>query len=52
MDNNYIYEWTPHDYMERLEQGKFCLPWLEIHDRVILGGIWMKNHDILFDREN
>ena len=53
--NNYVYKWTPENYLfVNLDTNPhtFCLPWYQISGRVILGGVWMRNHDFLFDHIN
>ncbi len=54
-DNNYTYKWTPDNYLfvpDKYKPNKFCLPWKKTYGRVILGGVWMRNHDFLFDHKN
>lgn len=41
----------PRDYLY-LEDKNYCLGFSVLSDRIILGGLFMRNYDILFDREN
>ena len=50
LDNGFDYVWTPQNYLY-FNYGRYCLAFEEL-DHVILGGTWMRGHDILFDRKN
>jgi hypothetical protein len=56
LEQDYDYRWKPQDYLyyDNFVEGinKLCLPFYEISSRTILGAIWMKGHDVIFDREN
>lgn len=55
MDGGYKYLWEPKDYLfidDPNQMDVYCLPLYQLSGRVILGGVWMKNHDILFDRQS
>ena len=51
LDGDYDYNWKPQDYLYE-ENAQLCLPFYALSGRTILGAIWMKNHDIIFDRDN
>lgn len=52
MEGGVVYEWKPEDYLYQEPKGsnKYCLPFEIISERVMLGAPFMKNHDILFDK--
>lgn len=56
MENNFTFAWSPLDYLTKdLNYDRyFCLP-VFAYDaqplRFILGQVWMRNWDILFDKE-
>ena len=52
LDNNQIYEWRPENYIVKYMNNKHCIIINKYYGRVILGGIWMKDHDFVFDRQN
>ena len=52
MEKGVIYEWKGEDYLFEDPKGsnRYCLPFEIINSRVMLGAVFMKNHDILFDK--
>jgi len=51
-DEDYEYEWRAQDFLYQEASGSrwFCLGLEVFEDRTILGGTFMKNHDIIFDK--
>lgn len=47
---NAIVTLYPRDYIFEQEDGKQCISFEELDDRIILGATFMRNHDILFDQ--
>jgi len=54
LDDNVNYSWDAANYLyqENLFEERYCISMLPFNDRTILGGVFMKNHDILFDKKN
>mgnify|MGYP001808077309 CR=1 FL=1 len=56
MDNNFIFDWTPRDYLTKdiFIHDAYCLPVAEYSGstRMILGQVWMRNWDIGFNKED
>lgn len=55
LDNNYIYKWDSQSYLfndpKYKDDNLFCFAFEAISlNRIYLGGTWMKQHEILFDR--
>jgi len=47
------YEWRAEDYLYKEEDNeRYCLGLARYERETILGGTFMKNHDVLFDKDN
>jgi len=51
-DGDAEYQWKPEDYLYKKEGtgGKYCIGLARYDRETILGGTFMKNHDVLFDK--
>jgi Xylanase inhibitor C-terminal len=50
-DPNAVIPLYPRDYIYK-EGNNYCLGFSVLSSRIILGGLFMRNYDILFDRDN
>jgi len=53
-DGEAPYEWKPEDYLYKKENknNQYCIGISRFDRETILGGTFMKNHDVLFDKTN